>query len=61
MHYDRPNQPPANLTQFAERFRRFATTEVEETSPLYHRLALAVADDSDLLALAAKANLLPPP
>ena len=53
MHYDRPNPHAADLDELAARFRRFATTEVEETSPLYHALALAVAGDRDLLALAA--------
>lgn len=61
MHYDRPNLPPTDLSQLAERFRRFADTEVEETSPLYHRLALMVAADPDLLALAAHAQPGQPP
>ncbi|MBW7881420.1 MAG: DUF2332 domain-containing protein [Caldilineaceae bacterium] len=45
----------------AERFRAFAYSEVEETSPLYHNLALAVADDAELLALAAAARNGQPP
>jgi hypothetical protein len=61
MHYDRPNPPPADLVQLAARFRTFAGTEAEESSPLYHRLALAVADDPDLLALAARARSGQPP
>jgi len=61
MHYDRPNQPPADLAQLASRFRIFAGTEAEETSPLYHRLALTVAEDLDLLTLAAHVQPGQPP
>jgi hypothetical protein len=61
MHYDRPNPPLTDLTQLARRFEHFATTEVEETSPLYHRLALAVASDPDLLALASTVRSGQPP
>ena len=61
MHYDRPNPPPADLVQLAARFRVFAGTEAEESSPLYHRLALAVADDPEMLALAAHARSGQPP
>ncbi len=43
------------------RFRVFAGTEAEESSPLYHRLALAVADDPEMLALAAHARSGQPP
>src|SRR5687767_7873946 len=39
----------------AERFRRFATVECRGSSPLYERLALAIAEDPELLALAAHA------
>ena len=39
----------------AERFRRFAELECRGYSPLYERLALAVAEDAELLALAAHA------
>ena len=35
-------------------FRRFATLEARGSSPLYERLALGVADDEELLALAAQ-------
>ena len=38
----------------AAEFRRFATLEGRGASPLYERLALGVADDEGLLALAAK-------
>ena len=61
MHYDRPNPHAVDLDELAARFRRFATTEVEETSPLYHALALAVAGDRDLLRLAAEAQPGQPP
>ena len=61
MRYDTPNPHPTSRDQLAERFRLFATTEVEETSPLYHRLALAVANDADLLTLAATARAGQPP
>ena len=61
MHYDRPNPHAVDLDELAARFRRFATTEVEETSPLYHALALAVAGDRDLLLLAAEAQPGQPP
>ena len=61
MHYDRPNPHAADLDELADRFRRFATTEVEETSPLYHTLALAVADDRDLLRLATSVQPGQPP
>lgn len=39
----------------ARRFRRFAEAEARGPSPLYEQLALAIADDEDLLALAANA------
>lgn len=61
MHYDRPNPHAVDLDALADRFRRFATTEVEETSPLYHALALAVAGDRDLLRLAAAVQPGQPP
>jgi len=61
MHYDRPNPHVADLDELASHFRRFAATEVEETSPLYHALALAVAGDRDLLQLAAAAQPGQPP
>jgi len=61
MHYDRPNPHAADLDELADRFRRFATTEVEETSPLYHALALAAAGDRDLLLLAAAVQPGQPP
>ena len=40
----------------AAQFRRFATLEARGASPLYERLALGVADDEGLLALAAQAR-----
>lgn len=61
MHYDRPNPPSTDLTQLAKRFELFAATEVEETSPLYYQLAIAVAGDPDLLALASTVRSGQPP
>ncbi|MFO7631462.1 MAG: DUF2332 domain-containing protein [Caldilinea sp.] len=61
MHYDRPNPPATDLSQLAERFRLFAATDVEDTSPFYHQLAMAVAGDADLLALAANVRAGQPP
>lgn len=40
----------------AAEFRRFATLEARGASPLYERLALGVAEDGGLLALAARAR-----
>ncbi len=40
--------------ELAAEFTRFATLETRGSSPLYERLALAVAQDEELLALAAK-------
>ncbi len=46
----------------AERFERFGAKECAEESPLYAKLALGVARDPDLLAIAAKgAPGQPPP
>jgi hypothetical protein len=45
----------------ATRFRTWAFTEVEETSPLYHRLALEIAEEPALLALAGHAPAGQPP
>ena len=39
--------------QLAQRFRRFAALECRGSSPLYERLSLDVAEDVDMLALAA--------
>ena len=41
------------LDELAGRFRRFASAEAAGSSPLYERLARGVADDRELLALAA--------
>src|SRR5690606_26651884 len=61
MHYDRLNPHAVDLDELAARFRRFATTEVEETSPLYQALTLAVAGDRYLLRLAAAVQPGQPP
>lgn len=59
--YQEPTEAAANPEALARRFRSFAYTEVEETSPLYHHLALAVAEDAELLNLAAHARAGQPP
>ena len=41
-----------DLEDLSRRFRRFAELECRGSSPLYERLSLHVADDSELLALA---------
>ena len=41
-----------DLEDLSRRFRRFAELECRGSSPLYERLSLQVADDSELLALA---------
>lgn len=41
---------------FARRFQRFAETECRGVSPLYEHLALAIAADEEILALAAHAT-----
>jgi hypothetical protein len=46
--------------QLAARFRRFAEHECD-SSPLYRRLSLGIAEDPDLLALAAQAQNTPVP
>lgn len=43
-------------TALARRFVRFAQVECRASSPLYERLSLGVADDSELLALAARSR-----
>lgn len=45
----------ASLDDLATRFRHFGTVECVPASPLYSRLALAIADDPLLLAIAAAA------
>ena len=45
----------------ASRFRNFAMSEAQETSPLYHALALGIAEDEALLALAAECRAGQPP
>jgi hypothetical protein len=44
-----------NYETLARRFQRFAEVECRESSPLYEHLALAIATDNDVLALAAHA------
>jgi hypothetical protein len=45
--------PQPDLADLAARFERFGQIETPDTSPLYSRLALAIARDEPLLALAA--------
>ena len=45
-----------DLDQLATHFRLFAERECQGSSPLYQRLANGMADDGDLLALAAHAQ-----
>lgn len=59
--YQGPTETAANPEALARRFRSFAYTEAEETSPLYHHLALAVAEDAELLNLAAHTRAGQPP
>jgi hypothetical protein len=56
-------QTPAisNYEALARRFRRFAEVECRGSSPLYEHLALAIAADEALLALAAHAPQGPVP
>lgn len=59
--YSGPAETAASSEALAQRFRSFAYTEAEETSPLYHHLARAIAEDAELLDLAAHARAGQPP
>jgi hypothetical protein len=59
--YAAPSEPADTAAETARRFRSFAQTEAEETSPLYHHLALAIAEDDALPALAAYSRHRQPP
>ena len=50
-----------SLERLAEYFHRFALLEVKASSPLYRRLASAIAGDPDLIALAGHAPPGPTP
>ena len=52
---------PDRIATLAGQFSHSATGELQETSPLYARLARGIADDSDVLALAAAARSSPVP
>ena len=52
---DNPDLSPAPLDKAAERFRYYASTVYRDRSPLYLSLAMRVAEDPQLLAIAAKA------
>jgi len=45
-----------DLDRMAGRFVRFAAQEACDSSPLYARLSRAIADDPEMLALAAHAR-----
>ncbi len=47
--------PADDRETLGQRFRRFADAEAREASPLYEHLASSVAEDQELLALAAHA------
>jgi hypothetical protein len=46
--------PGRDLDALARRFRSFARVHFRGRSPLYERLALGIADDAEILALAAR-------
>jgi hypothetical protein len=52
---DNPDRSPAPLDKAAESFRYYASTVYPGRSPLYLSLAMRVAEDPQLLAIAAKA------
>ena len=59
---DNPDSSPSPLDKAAESFRYYAKTVYPGRSPLYVSLAMRVAEDPELLAIAAKAwekNALP--
>ena len=59
---DKPATPPSLIDKAAESFRYYASKVYPDRSPLYLSLAMRVAEDSELLQVAAKAwekNALP--
>ncbi len=56
-----PQVQPPDLQSLSARFRHFAEVDFRGSSPLYERLALGVADDEELLALAAFTSSGQPP
>jgi len=44
---------PPNYEALSRRFQRFAEAECRGSSPLYEHLALSIAADDEMLALAA--------
>lgn len=48
--------PAADVTMLAERFRRFAERECRGSSPLYEHLSRSIADDDEILTLAARSG-----
>jgi hypothetical protein len=45
-----------SLEALAQTFQRFAREEVRDASPLYEKLSLSIAEDPEILALAAHAR-----
>ena len=56
-----PQVQASDLPSLAARFRHFAEVDFRGSSPLYERLALGVADDAEMLALAANTSPSQPP
>jgi hypothetical protein len=52
---DKPNSSPLPIKKAAESFRYYADTIYPGRSPLYVSLAMRVAEDPELLELAAQA------
>jgi len=50
-----------SLETLSQQFRRFGESECVPASPLYGRLAVGIADDTELLAIAASARARPVP
>jgi len=55
--FEQPDQP--TLDALAQRFASFAVHECHDASPLYERVTRSIADDPQILALAAQATSRP--
>jgi len=53
---DNPDSSPSPVDKAAESFRYYASTIYPGRSPLYHSLSTRLAEDLELLAIAAKAS-----
>jgi hypothetical protein len=51
-----PNTPEVSFETLAKRFEQFGRRETVQSSPLYTRLSLGIANDPELLALATHAR-----